>query len=315
MIDTKAIEAVFDNSLKLKKEEKCLVVTDRVKESIGQAFYDYLVRKRGNADIVVMDPTQEHGAEPPENVAAAMLSYDVELLITHKSLTHTKARAEATARGVRIATMPSITEDIVNRCLDVDYNELRKRSQKLHGLLKKAERVRVVTKLGTDMRFEIGNSGFFGENGGVFDYPGAFGNLPEGEIAFAPETCEGKYLIDASFPDVGLLEKPITFDVCAGFVETISGEHADQIIRRLDRVGKNAYKVAELGIGLNPKAKITGNILEDEKVVGTAHIAVGNNTSFGGDNNVPLHLDGVILRPDIYVDDMKLMEEGRFVGY
>ena len=95
-------------------------------------------------------------------------------------------------------------------------------------------------------------------------------------------------------------------------VYEITGERAEEVIKRLDRVGPMAYLVAELGIGLNPKAKVTGNILEDEKVIGTAHIAVGNNLSYGGDNDVPLHLDGVITRPDIYADGKKLMQKGRF---
>lgn len=83
--------------------------------------------------------------------------------------------------------------------------------------------------------------------------------------------------------------------------------------RRLDLAGEKAYRVAELGIGLNPKAKIIGLVLEDEKVLGTVHIALGNNLSFGGDNDVPLHLDGVILKPDIYVDGKKIMSRGKFV--
>ena len=313
MIKENALKSVFEGSLKLKSSESCLIVTDTIKEPIGRAFYEYVRDITDRTDIMVIEPTEEHGAEPPENVAQAMLEHDVQILVTEKSLTHTRARIEATAKGARIVTMPSITEDIANRCLDIDYDALKKESNRVYDILKEASIIRVTTELGTDVTFKIGSGKFFGRNGGSFDRPGDFGNLPEGEIAFAPETCGGIYIIDACFADLGLLDSPLTFKIKEGSVYEITGAQADKVKKRLDRVGQKAYLVAELGIGLNPKAKVIGNILEDEKVIGTVHVAVGNNLSFGGNNDVPLHLDGVATRPDIYVDDKKLMEKGKFV--
>jgi len=313
IIEEDAIKAVFNKSLKLQPAESCLIVTDAVKESIGRAFYEYACRVTPRAKIIVIETTEEHGTEPPEDVAREMLRYDVQILVTDKSLTHTCARRRATAEGARIATMPSITVDIANRCLDIDYNDLRKKSNRLYDILKGALEVRVTTTLGTDITFKVGQGEFFGRDGGLYDLPGAFGNLPEGEIAFAPETCDGIFMVDATFPGFGLLDAPLMFKVIGGTVREIRGPRSDEVLRRLDRVGPKAYRVAELGIGLNPKAKVTGNILEDEKVIGTVHIALGNNLSFGGDNDVPLHLDGVITEPDIYVGSKKLMEKGRFV--
>jgi leucyl aminopeptidase (aminopeptidase T) len=161
--------------------------------------------------------------------------------------------------------------------------------------------------------FTVGNSWFFGKNGGSYHLPGDFGNLPEGELSFAPETADGVFIVDASFPGLGLLDSPLTFRVKDGVVHEISGKRSEDVRKRLDRVGPKAYVVAELGIGLNPKAKIIGNILEDEKVIGTVHVALGNNTSYGRHNDVPLHLDGVIKDPDIYLDGEKIMESGRFL--
>ncbi|MFQ5952716.1 MAG: aminopeptidase, partial [Candidatus Omnitrophota bacterium] len=297
MIDKSAVKAVFESSLKLKPAESCLIVTDTIKEPIGQAFYEYASKITSKVKLVVMEPTKEHATEPPEKVANEMLQYDVQILVTEKSLTHTKARIAATEKGARIATMPTITEDIANRCLDIDYEALKEESRRIHEILKDASTIRVTTELGTDITFTVGESKFFGQDGGSFDYSGAFGNLPEGEVSFSPETCEGVYVVDASFPDLGLLDSPITFKVKDGVVYEITGARAKEVIQRLDRVGPKAYMVAELGIGLNPKAKVIGNVLEDEKVRGTVHIALGNNLSYGGDNDVPLHLDGVITKP------------------
>ncbi|MBU0683355.1 MAG: aminopeptidase [Candidatus Omnitrophota bacterium] len=312
MMQKNALKAVFEKSLKLTSMESCLIVTDTLKLSIAQAFYEYAQMITDKVKLVVIDPAREHGAEPSQNVAEIMLRYNVQLLITQKSLTHTLARRQATLKGARIATMPSITEDIANRCLDIDYEDLKKESNRICTILKKTRKVKVTTSLGTDIVFEIGIKTFFGANGGTFDFPGAFGNLPEGEVAFAPTKADGVFIVDASFPEIGILDSPITFKVKNGSVYEISGKDASVVKKRLDAVGHKAYRVAELGIGLNPKAKITGCILEDEKVAGTVHIALGNNLFGGGTNDVPLHLDGVITKPTVYLDEEKIIEDGNF---
>jgi len=313
MVKVNALKAVFERSLKLKKTESCLIVTDTVKEPIGRAFYEYASGITPKARLIVIEPTKEHAEEPPADVAREMLKYNVEILVTAKSLTHTRARKAANAAGARIATMPNINEDIVNRCLDVDYEALKKESRRVYDILRESSSIKITTALGTDIALTVGKSGFFGQDGGILDGPGSYGNLPEGEVSFAPETCNGVYIVDASFPGLGLLKSPLIFEVKQGKVKAIRGVDSKEVIARLDRVGPGAYVVAELGIGLNPKAKIIGNILEDEKVIGTVHIAVGNNTSYGGNNDVPLHLDGVIKDPDVVVDGKPLMEKGMFV--
>lgn len=313
MIKENAIKAVFEGSLRLKPSESCLIVTDTIKEPIGRAFLEYARKVSHKADIVVIEPTKEHATEPPADVAAKMLEYDVEMLITDKSLTHTRARKAANLRGARIATMPGITEDICNRCLDIDYDELKRESNRIYSILKASSSIRVTTKIGTDITFTVGKSEFFGKNGGSFHAKGDYGNLPEGEVSFAPETAEGVFMIDASFPGLGLLKSPITFKVRGGMVYEMTGERSGEVRARLDRIGPKAYKVAELGIGLNSKAKIIGLILEDEKVIGTVHVALGNNISYGRDNDVPIHLDGVIRDPDVYVDGKAIMEKGKFL--
>lgn len=310
MISEKAIKAVFENSLKLKSNESCLVITDRVKESLARPFYKYAKNICSNCNIEVMDTLQGHGQEPLEYIANLMLQYDVQLLITDKSLTHTKARRNATEKGARIASMPMLTEDIANRCLDVDYNQLRESSIKLARQLKKATNVRITTALGTDITLEIGNKPIYDNNGGVFNIKGAFGNLPEGEVEFSPINARGVYVVDASFPMFGKLKSTLTFIVENGFVTEISGEKSEELKSNLDKIGRNTYLVAELGIGLNPKAKVIGNVLEDEKVLGTCHIAIGNNISYGGGNDVPIHLDGVITKPTIYLDNKIVMKDG-----
>ena len=81
----------------------------------------------------------------------------------------------------------------------------------------------------------------------------------------------------------------------------------------LEPYGKNGRNIAEFGIGANEKAKLSGMILEDEKVLGTVHIALGNNVTMGGNVNVGIHLDGVIKRPTVYFDHSLIMDKGKLL--
>ena len=153
------------------------------------------------------------------------------------------------------------------------------------------------------------------EEGTLIKEKGSFHNLPSGESCLAPVegTANGTFIVDASFLEK--VDKPIKLTVKEGYVVDIrGGKTAAKLKKLLKSIGdKNAYNIAELGIGTNDKAKITGEILEDEKVLGTAHIALGNNISYGGKINVPIHLDGVFFKPTIFVDDKKIMENGKLL--
>src|SRR3989338_8622413 len=126
-------------------------------------------------------------------------------------------------------------------------------------------------------------------------------------------TANGAYVVDASFAGIGKLKSPIKIYVKNGRAVKIYGEKADVLNELLDSAGKDARNIAEFGIGTNEKAKITGNILEDEKVIGTCHIALGNNVGFGGKTSVQLHLDGIIKNTTIFVDENKIIDKGKFL--
>ena len=240
MLNSDALKEIFCKSLKLKGDESCLIITDTVKENIAREFYDFAKQITPDVKIIVTEPGSEHAQEPSDDIAREMLLFDVQFLITNKSLSHTQARRKATDSGARIASMPTVTQDIINRCCLIDYDDLASKSKKLCSTLSAGLNVRIITALGTDITFKIGNNKWFGDNGGILDYPGAFGNLPEGEVAFAPLEAQGTYFVDASFPELGILKSPLCFKVKDAFVYDISGEHCDWVRKRLDAVGDKA---------------------------------------------------------------------------
>jgi aminopeptidase len=230
-------------------------------------------------------------------------------------MSHTKARKNACNRGARIVTMPGITKSMLRRVINIDYDKLKLLNNKIANILDKGKAVRIKTRLGTDFRFSIKGRKAYGRDSGLYTRNGSFGNLPTGEVFIAPKenTSNGMYIVDASFASIGKMGFPLKVYVKNGYAAEIKGYKANKLTNLLDSAGKQARNIAEFGIGTNKKATITGNILEDEKAMGTCHIALGNNAGFGGNVNVQLHLDGIIKNPTIWIDAKKIMAEGKLI--
>jgi len=313
MIKENVLKTIFERNLGLKSEESFLVVTDTVLEKLGREIFDYSRNYTRDSELVIMEPLERNGQEPPENIREKMMKYDVQILITSKSLTHTNTTKKAVSKGARIITMPGITEDILNRCIDVDYDEMNKLGNKIREMLLNSREVKVTTRNGTNVTLSVRN--VRGKNEGDFTQKGVYGNLPSGEIdsGVVEGSVNGRLVIDGSMAGLGVLENPLILEVRNGYVVKIEGKKSDELKRILDSVGKEAYKIAEFGIGINPKAIVSGNVLEDEKVKGTVHFALGNDTTYGGTNNIPLHLDGIIQDATIDVDGKRIVENGVYL--
>lgn len=299
-----------------KKHESVLIITDEIKRDIGYSLF-INTKMLGHTSLYVeMKSGKINGEEPPPSVADLMQKFDVVLCPTAKSLTHTNARRAASAKGVRIATFPGITKDVMIRGMNADYKKISKLSLKLKAILEKGKHVRITSVLGTDISFSIEGRKSFASKG-LFHAKGESGNLPTGETFLAPVegTSNGVFIVDGSMAGLGLIKKAnISIKVKDGYATEITGGvMAKKLIKQLDSVGKAARNIAEFGIGTNDSAKLSGVLLEDEKVMGTIHIALGNNVSMGGSVNVPIHLDGVIKRPTVFLDGKVLMREGKLL--
>jgi len=314
-LDSASIIAIRD-CMGAKKNEKILVITDEQKRKIGFSLYENALKLGHEALYVEMKSGKQNGEEPPEQVADLMLKFDVVLCPTAKSLTHTDARRAASAKGVRVATFPGITEDVMIRGMNANYKKIAKLSIKLVEILEQGKKIRVTAPAGTDISFDIAGRKAIASKG-LFHEKGESGNLPTGETYLAPVegTANGVFVVDGSMAGLGLIKNAnIKIEVENGYATKITGGVlAKKLTQQLDAVGKDARNIAEFGIGTNDSAKLSGVLLEDEKVMGTIHIALGNNVSMGGSVNVPLHLDGVIKKPTVYMDDKLLMKDGKLL--
>jgi len=310
-----AARTALETCLAVKAGETVLVVTDEPTREIGTAIWRVAKSMNTEAMLVEIIPRQRNGEEPPAPIAALMAASNVVLCPTSKSLTHTAARREACAHGARIATLPGITADMMIRCLNADYNAIAERSKRLSVVLESGDEMHVTSPAGTDIRLRRGDR-HAKPNTGLYHNAGENGNLPAGETFFAPieGSAQGVIAFEAAVAGIGKIKKPIRLVVQNGIaVEITGGDEAQKLNDLINPLGEAARNIAELGIGTNDQAKITGVILEDEKVMGTVHIALGDNMSMGGTVSVPSHLDGLILQPTVYVDGRMIMDAGRLL--
>jgi leucyl aminopeptidase (aminopeptidase T) len=292
-----------------------LVVTDGTCDEIAEAFRRAALALASSVDIAVIPVAERNGQEPPAGVARRMRSAHVVLMPVARSLSWTRARMDATDAGARIASMGNIDAGIILRTFTLDYDRIRRRVNALCDLLDAAKKVRVTSALGTDLVFDAGGREAHGRKGGVYCEPGHWGNLPCGEAFIAPVegTASGVYVVDASHAGVGKLETPVRVTVESGRAVGIEGRSEATSLRGiLGGVGDDrAFNIAEFGIGCNDGAQITGVTLEDEKVLGTCHVALGHNAFFGGSVEVGVHVDGVIRSPTVALDGREIMKDGK----
>jgi leucyl aminopeptidase (aminopeptidase T) len=299
----------------VQREEKVLIVTDEPLRPIGYALWNAAKELVEYPLLVEMLPRKSNGEEPPREVAELMKMFDVVMCPTSKSLTHTDSRRAASANGVRIATLPNVTEEIMIRCMNADYQRIAERTFRLCEMLDGTDVVRVKAPAGTDITLpKQGRKAH--ASSGLFREKGQSGNLPTGEAYLAPVEGQsnGVVVVDGSMAMIGMVRQHITITVKDGFATAIDGGvEAKRLTDLIEPHGKDARNVAEFGIGTNDKAILSGLILEDEKVMGTVHIAFGDNKSMGGNVRVASHLDGLIKDPTVWFDERMIMKDGKFI--
>lgn len=228
-------------------------------------------------------------------------------------------------RRIRTFFSPGITREIFERAVPVDYAKMRSVAAKLKKALDEGDEVRVTSPGGTDATVDIRGRKAHADDGN-FTLPGLGGNLPAGEVFVSPVVrgVSGTIVIDGTIslsPGSVIPKKPIKLQMKDGYVSKITGgEDAKkliEVIRRGEGMAReqslkdqerNARHIGELGIGINPKAQMTGTLLEDEKLGRTVHFAIGSN--FDQDAEAMIHLDGLVMRPDMWVDGKQVMKNG-----
>ena len=304
----------------MRSTEKALIVTDTEHIEIATAMA-YAVKSIGaEFTVAIMEPRRTHGEDPTDAVKAAMKQVDVVFAPTKYSLSHSVAREEANALGVRFISMPDYNGQMLcGGAIEADFLEIyENRVIKLQNILTEANEIHITTKAGTDMWLRadgrVGN-----EVSGVCRKPGSWGSPPNIEVNVSPieDKSYGVVHVDGSIPceEIGLLSEEVILTFENGrigdFGPTKTGEVFKQVLNGDSE--PNNLVLAEFGIGLNDKARICGSMLEDEGAYTTVHFGIGHNADQGGQNVATKHIDCVFRNATVVIDKVTVIEDGRIV--
>ncbi|MEX2448392.1 MAG: aminopeptidase [Solirubrobacterales bacterium] len=309
-----AVRTLIRGCLDLQPGEEVLVICNPITEELGALMRINAQDEGGEATLAVISERDSHAAEPPAAVAAAMLVAEIVIAPTIQSISHTEARRAATEAGVRIASMPGVTGEMLGRVMGADLGLLRKRGSQISRVLGAGAEARITCARGSDLRLGLEDRTAI-VDAGALNMKGAFGNIPCGEAFIAPVegSAEGRLFVDGSVAGIGRVEQPVELILRDGHLVEAPGGEGERLMELLQEHGPDGTNVAELGIGTNEEAILTGNILEDEKILGSAHVAFGASAAIGGEVQVPVHLDCVVLQPTVEVDGAPVVEAGELV--
>jgi leucyl aminopeptidase (aminopeptidase T) len=310
----RALETVVGRCLDVRSGENVLVIGDFGEpdsRALAEALRDTAARYGADAVLALMDARANDGSEPSPPVAAALAACDVYIVPTSRSLSHTEARRAATQAGARGATLPGVTADMLARMMAVDFDALKARTLEISELLEAADEARLTCPHGSDMTLDIRGRRGLADYGEISGHA-SFGNLPAGEGFVSPLSGHGT-LAATSLAPLGISPEPVLLTVEDGHLTAANGPLGPGFIERLRRHGPDGTNVAELGVGTNDAAVLTGNVLEDEKILGTVHVAFGASAGIGGTVSVPIHLDVVVVDPTLEVGGTRVLDAGRWV--
>lgn len=309
--------AIVQRAAVVQPGERVAVLADELSRPIALHFLAAARSLGARAELMELPLAQGHGEEPPEEQAQAARGYQVVLGATTFSLSHTQMRMQICRDGGRFLSLADYDEAMLHQGGTLaDYAGLVTTVKKIADAFQKAKIVRMTAVGGTDLTFHTGGRPANAAPA-YCPNPGDFGSPPDIEANFAPveDLTEGILVVDGSIPmpGLGLLQTPVRVVIQAGRATAVTGGPEAKILTDIwDRYSNPSVRVAaELGVGLNPMAELRGRMLEDEGVLGTAHVGFGANTTLGGKNSAPVHIDLICRQATVYVDGQVLLEAGR----
>ena len=307
--------------LNVTPEQRLLIVTDSSVESLlVQSFVAGARALDLDVAVVTTLPVEFHHAEPNPIATAAAREADVVHLLTSKGQLHADGWETCMGLGKRLIASEELTvEALSSGAATADYDAINRLGERIYEILNAGRQLTITTQEGTNLSADISGRPPWLAAGRARDNPGILFNgcaFPDGECGIAPieESIQGEIVWDTTMHHLGRLREPVRATVVNGRVVDVSGAQAEELKEYVDAYGdERSWIVAETSIGLNPGARITGNVRTDKKLLGSAHIAIGNNAAAGGSNPSRTHIDGIIRRPTWTVDGDVVVEAGRIV--
>ena len=318
VIINRNISKIIKHCGQLKREEKVLILFDKKTLPLARIFKSECKKYTKSLKFEKLKLEKVHGVEPSKKISVLMADADLIIGLTTMSIIHTKSRKKSSIKGARYLSLPLYNFNILrNKAFKTNFKKIIFRAKKLKKILDLGKKVKVLSNLGTEIIFDISRR-LANDAPGICYKKGSVASPPDAEVNIAPmENAKGIIVIDGCIPikEIGKLKakEPITLKIDNGKISKISGKKS-KVLEKIykDQKDKKAKIIGELGFGLNPNAHISGEMLIDVGILGTVHFGMGLSTE-GGKNDVPFHLDHVILKPKVFVDNKKIINNGKII--
>jgi len=311
----KGAKQIVEICAQIQKGEQVAIITEPRMMSIAESIATAVNTKDAESTILIMEPRESDGSEPPKNIAAAMKESDVFISAVYTSITHTHAVVDAIKNGSRGIMLTQFEEQmLIDSGAHADFHKTAPICKKVGEIMENAKKIHLTTTYGTDLIMSAEGRESNAMTGIV--EKGQFAPIPTIEANVSPleGSANGKIVCNASIPylGIGFLKENVEAQVENGFITSITGGSEANILKEdlKSKNDKNVYNIAEIGVGLNPECKFIGLMLEDEGVFGSVHIGIGSSITLGGDVKAACHYDLIMTGVTLTADDIDIIKDG-----
>ncbi len=315
-------------SIKIKPGVQMLIYASsnesKIPYILSLAYYLKALRK-GAYPFLIFSKNQDIGTEISKRIYSLRKNSIVIVNLENKmkKINGVSFRKFCKANNIMFVVTPSLgfvnekTLPFLVKALNVDYSLIHKKALRIKSQLLNKKILYIRTKAGTDLKVDISLKAPL-ISSGIFESNSLSANLPGGEIYYATKRkgVNGRVIIDGSLrtpKSCKLLKSPVEILIEKGRIRSIKGNESEELVKSLRNIYlkhnklETVYHIGEVGIGLNPVSTLIGATIVDEKVLNTAHIAIGSNIGFGGSISAPIHLDQVFKNPEIFADGERIL--------
>lgn len=316
----KIINIFLDNTLNIEPRFKNLIIYDSSTQNLLKYFIPVFYKKNIFTICKKIDLKKNHGFEPSIEIAKLMKESNLVLCLTKYSMAHSKARNNFSKIGGRFLSMPGYSKKILSdKAILANFKEHDKITKKISKILTLGKKCKIFSEDGTNLECNLSGRLANSCPGHVME-KGSLGSPPDVEANISPieNQSNGFLTINGSIAneEIGLLNKPVYLIIKNGKIAQIKSDSKkinNLLKKTFYKFGPKSKVLAEIGIGLNKKAKLTGHMLTDEGSYGCIHFGFGSNFSVGGKNKVDFHLDFITKKHSLYIDKKLIIKKGRIV--
>ena len=297
--------------LEMKPGQALLIASEPRTAPISQTFRKVATKERIDTIFMEWPDRAKSNGSLSEAFRKLLANFDTALVIRStvdvEMMNYLRAQSHT-----RVALIIGADEDSLRRGLEANHKRLAERCRKLADILTIGRSLKLASENGTDLKVSVGQMKGNAESAPL-NGACSCGSLPTGRAFITPvvSSAEGVIVLQTVAGQRGGSGQAIELKIRDGKIAQVKGGRAAQVFRQYLRLGGNTARLlVEIGFGLNEKARLGHSALEDEKVLGTAHLGFGDLRGPG--KSPAVFARGIVQIPSLTIDGQKIIHQGQF---